>query len=204
MKTFKIILKFSWLISILLGVFYIGLGVWLNDKEPDAAQKSIWFGIFWFVMAYINKKFNKPNESYVKMGQACAYIYGKISDTASLTENRIMQILYLADNEAAVMLKKSLFPQAPWSYNAYLVNPHAEFWSKNSKMFAKLTAKGLNPSIMVPPKNFTDEELLVLDKVIQEVGEDSLFDIQVKVKNTVPVKKQVQGELNLVAINHEN
>lgn len=71
-------------------------------------------------------------------------------------------------------------------------------------MFAKLTAKGLNPSIMVPPKNFTDEELLVLDKVIQEVATDSMYDMQLKVKNTMPVKKQVQGELNLVAINHEN
>lgn len=130
MKTFKIILKFSWLLSILLGVFYIGIGWWLLDKDAAAGEKSLWFGAFWLVMAYINKKLNKPNESYVKMGQACAYIYGKVSDTASLTENKIMQILYLADNEAAVMLKKSLFPQAPWSFNSYLMNPHAEFWSK--------------------------------------------------------------------------
>lgn len=200
-STFKKFLKINIALSILLGLFYVSVGTYLLfSPETAAAYKAIGFGIFWFVLAYITKKIYQPNLSYIKLSQVCAYIFSQAQDKTQLNENRLKQMLYLMDYECALELKKPLFPQALWSYESYLINPMAEFWAKQSQMFHKIASKGLSPSMMVPPNNLSAEEQLVLNKVITDLEDKSLFDLQSLVVNSIPIAGKFKGPWNLVDI----
>jgi hypothetical protein len=201
MSVFKFWIKISWLISLLLGFFWVGCGIFAMTTNQDSlAGKSYLMALFWFGLTYVLKRANGQNISYKKISEVCAFIFGKAQDKNQLSSLRLMQLLYLCDWEASKTLKKSLFPQAPWSYETFLTNKIAQFWADKSKMFLNISQKGLDPRLMVPPINCSSEELLLVEKVIKDCENKNAFEMQQLVNETYPMKVKTSGPWDLVAL----
>lgn len=201
MKIFKFWIKISWLVSFCLGIFWVGCGIFaMVNNYDDLTGKSYLMALVWFALAYVLKKINGQNKSYKKISQACAYIFGKAKDKDQLTSLRIFQIMYLSDWEAATTLKKPLFPQAPWSYSTHLTNEIAQFWADKSKMFLNLAKKGLDPALMVPPMDLSAEELMLIDKVVQDCETKTPLEMQQLVHSTYPLKVKAEGPWDLLEL----
>lgn len=200
-KGLKTSLKFGFIGSLFLGFIWLVAGLYcLLNQNPALGGKSLLVSFVWFSLAYVLKKVHGQNLSYKKISEVCAYIFSHAQDKSVLTPLRVVQIMYLSDYAAAITFKKSLFPEAKWRYNNYLVNDIAQFWADKSRMFLNLTNKGLDPSMMVPPKNCTPQELALVAQVIASVEGKSPFDMQQLVNDTPPMKTKPAGEWDLVSL----
>lgn len=200
-KGLKTSLKFGFAGSILLGVIWLAAGIFcLFNKNPDLGTKSLLVSLVWFGLAYVLRKAHGQNISYKKVSEVCAYIFSKAEDKSVLTPLRLVQIMYLSDYAAAITYQRALFPQAKWKYDDYLKNEIAQFWADKSSMFAKLTSKGLDPSMMVPPRNCSAEELTLVAQVINSVEGKTPFEMQQLVNDTLPMKTKPAGEWDLVSL----
>lgn len=200
-QVFKLWLKISWAVSLLLGFFWIGCGIysWFNNNS-DLAGKSYLMALFWLGLSYVAKKVTGENLSYKKISQVCAYIYAKAPNKTILNPLRLVQLMFLSDYAAAKKFHKALFPHAPWTYTSHLDNKIAQFWADKSSMFAKLAAKGLDPSFMVPPIDCSPEELQLIEEVLLTYQDKTAYEMQQIVYQTYPLREKIAGPWDLVAL----
>lgn len=200
-KALKTSLKFSFVASIFLGVIWAAASIFcLVINDPSLGLKSGGMSLFWFALAYVLKKVHGQNISYKKISEVCAYIFSKTEDKSVLTPLRLVQTMYLCDYAAAITYQQSLFPEAKWRYDHYLKNEIAQFWADKSGIFKNLTDKGLDPAMMVPPKNCSPQELTLVAQVIASLEGKTPFEMQQLVNDTIPLKLKTPGEWDLVQL----
>jgi hypothetical protein len=200
-KGFKTSLKFGFVGSLLLGFIWLVAAIYcMVNQNSSLGLKSLLVSGVWFTLAYVLKKVHGQNTSYKKVSEVCAYIFSKAQDKDALTPLRLVQIMYLSDYAAAITLQKSLFPEAKWRYESYLMNDIAQYWANKSKIFLNLTTKGLDPIMMVPPRTCSAAELAIVTQVISSVEGKTPFEMQQLVNDTLPMKLKPQGEWDLVSL----
>ena len=174
MKYIEFYKKISWLISVSLGLFYLGGGYFVYKNNFEVASKSFLFGIFWLVLAYFLKKTIKKDVDFFKILEFCAYVFSYSKTEQEISQKRLEYILFLMNK------KSKIFQELVFDNLEKVPEKITKLCQRSPKMFSKSRSLKANPWALCPEHFLSESEKETLNQILEET--DNLSDSQIYIK----------------------